>query len=75
MKFSPLDLDLYEQYDIPQGYEAYFLEVTKVTSDRADEIELDYETQGYKIFHVDLSKNKSADYSLKIIMAKNSFTF
>lgn len=75
MRFLPLDLDLYEQYEIPQGYEAYLLEVENITSDRADEIEMDYQSQGYKIFHVDMTKNKSEGYFLKIIVAKNSFTF
>lgn len=75
MTFTPLDLDLYEDYEIPQGYEAYVLEVQKVTEERADEIEMEYEGQGYKIFHVDLNRAATSIYNLKIIMAKNSFTF
>lgn len=75
MTFTPLDLDLYEDFEIPQGYEAYVLEVQKVTEERADEIEMEYEGQGYKIFHVDLNRAATSIYNLKIIMAKNSFTF
>ena len=75
MTFSPLDLNLYEQYEIPQGYQAYVLEVENISAERADEIEMEYQTQGYKIFHVDMTSKRSQGYLLKIIMAKNSYTF
>jgi len=75
MTFKPLDLDLYQNYEIPQGYEAYVIEIDKITEERADEIELDYQGQGYKIFHVDLTRAATSIYNLKMIVAKNSFTF
>lgn len=72
---KPLDLDLYEKYEIPQDYMAYVITFTDIDQMQCDELEHEYYTKGYKIFHTDIQRSTGALFIYKLIVGKASFVF
>lgn len=70
-----LKLDLYDTYSISQEYSAYTYEYLNVTDTEADSLEAQLESQGYKIFHSNLTRTTSGQFKLEVIVAKMSFLF
>lgn len=77
MHFSkhPLDFKEYENYGIDQKYSAFTYEYLNIDQNQADDIESDLQTQGYKIFHSNLSRVQNNLFKLEIIIAKLDFVF
>lgn len=71
----PLAFNEYEAYGISQNYSAFLLNIKNISAEKADEIESDYQSQRYKIFHSELTTNTDGTYDLKLIIAQASFTF
>lgn len=71
----PLDLNLYEKYNIDQQYNAYVLTVKDINDQEAEDIEYQYVTQGYKIFYSELKRSHEDLFILTLIVAKILFTF
>lgn len=72
---TPLPLDKYEQYEIPQEYMAYIVCFKNITQLECDDIEYKYHTTGYKIFHTELQRATGDQFDYKLIIAKSGMIF
>lgn len=72
----PLDLDLYSKYSIDQSYSAFKIIIEKIEASQADDLEYEYATKGYKIFHSEMERiPKSNKFTLTLITAYITYTF
>lgn len=72
---KPLDLNLYDHFEIPQDYMAFEIIFTDIDQMQCDELEHDYFTKGYKIFHTELQRSSGALFSYKLIIGKAPLIF
>jgi len=71
----PLDLNLYEQFEIPHDYMAFEITFTDVSQMQCDDLEHDYYTKGYKIFHTELQRSSADLFIYKLIVGKAPILF
>ena len=71
----PLDLSRYEEFGINQGYMAFIVNFENVDEDQCDNIEADYLSKGYKVFHTEMARSKDNLFKYTVIIAKMGFTF
>jgi hypothetical protein len=72
---TPLKLDEYDKYSVPQSYSAIVFEYLNITEIEADNAESDLGSQGYKIFHSNLYRSQQNLFNLEVIVAKMPFVF
>lgn len=72
---KPLNLELYQDYNIDQNYSAYEISFENLDQEEVDNIENEYVTKGYKIFHTEMASNSDGSFNYKIVLAKLEFTF
>ncbi len=72
---TPLPLDEYEQYNIPQEYSAFKLTFFDLDLQKIDDLEYEYQIQGYKIFHTDTVQARQGLYNFMLVIAKLEVTF
>jgi hypothetical protein len=75
MNKSPLDLNLYERFNIDQNYSAFKITFDDLDQDEVDNIEAEYVQKGYKIFHTEMESNGNGTFKYSLIIAKLEFTF
>jgi hypothetical protein len=71
----PLNLELYEDYQIPQTYMAYTVQFNHLDDSECENVEYEYTITGYKIFHSEMERGNSGKFNLKLIIAKSELTF
>jgi len=71
----PLDLTLYDHYEIPQDFMAFEIHFSDVSQMQCDELEHDYYINGYKIFHTELQRSSGDLFHYKLIVAKAPLLF
>lgn len=72
---TPLELDKYNLYEIPQEYSAWVYTFNEVDQNRIDDIEYELQTQGHKIFHIETKRVQNGLFEIKIIAAKMPYLF
>lgn len=72
---KPLDLNLYQKYDIPQDYMAFEITFSDVTQMQCDDFEHEYYVKGYKIFHTSIERSTGDLFIYKLVVAKSTLTF
>ena len=72
---KPLDFSKYEAHGISQDYMAFEINVSNITQEQWDNLESDYQAQGYKIFSSQMEREDIATYKCKIVVAKMGFVF
>ena len=72
---QPLDLTLYDHFEIPQDYMAFEIVFTDISQMQCDELEHDYFTKGYKIFHTELQRSRGDLFTYKLIIGKAPILF
>lgn len=72
---TPLNLDQYSSYEIPQEYIAWIYCYKDVDQNRIDDIEYELQTGGNKIFHIETKRVQNGLFELKIIAANLPYTF
>jgi hypothetical protein len=72
---TPLNFDLYAKYEIPQEYQAYIVILNDVEQQRLDDIELELQQSGHKIFHTEVNRSEKNLFDITLIVAQMSMTF
>lgn len=69
---TALDFSDYEKYSINQYYSAYKIDFEQILEQQCEDLELEYQQQGYKIFHSDLKRSSGEFFNLTLIVAKSA---
>lgn len=73
---TPLNLDSYETFGIPQEYMAFDIKVENIDQESFDNLEAEYQGQGYKIFNSEMEREAVGNgFRCRIIVAKMGFTY
>ena len=71
----PLDLSKYIDFGIDQAYMAFVVSFKDIGANECDDIEADYLSKGYKVFHSEMTRSQGNFFNYAIIVAKAGFTF
>ena len=72
---TALDLNMYDDYGIPQEYLAYQVNVEDIDEQAFDDLEADYLAGGYKVFNSEMIRSSGELYNCRIIIAKMGFIY
>lgn len=65
---KPLALDRYQEYQIPQEYQAYSITLLNVTQEQMDDYENDLIFKGEKLFHADMVRVDGNLFNAQLIV-------
>ena len=71
----PLDLNFYAEYGIDQQYSAYIITIDSLGENESENLEWEYTSKGYKVFHSELKRVKDGKFQMKLIIAKLEYSF
>ena len=71
---TPLSFDEYQEYEIDQRYLAFKVEFKNIGLDRCDELELELQQQGNKIFHIKTDRYEQ-NYNVTFVVGQSKPTF
>lgn len=71
----PLDFSQYEKYEIPQEYLTYKLSFYDIDESQCEDLEFEYTSQGYKLFHSELERSNMGMFNLTLIIGKCNIVF
>ena len=72
---KPLNFERYDSYGISQDYMAYEIIVSDISEAEWDNLEADYQAQGYKIFNSLMEREHAGSFKCSMIIAKMGFVF
>ncbi len=72
---TPLNLDEYETYSIDHKYSAYIVSFTNLTDQDCDNLEYEYVSKGFKVFHSEVSRGNQGLLNMTLIIAKLEVVF